>query len=160
MPPLTAAMTRPSIHPSRDDGAGTPLVARKPPARPTVKILVDSHVLLWWLDDPRRIALPTRALIADPANVVFFSAASVWEIGLKSGKGKLRIDGDIVAALQADGFEPLPVTTAHAAHSLALPDTHGDPFDRMLIAQALADGLVLATRDRLILQYDVPTVEA
>jgi PIN domain nuclease of toxin-antitoxin system len=125
-----------------------------------VKILTDSHVLLWWLDDPKRIALPARALIADPANVVFFSAASIWEIGLKSSKGKLRIDGDVVAALQADGFEPLPVTMAHAARSLALPDTHGDPFNRMLIAQALADGLVLATRDRLILQYDVPTLEA
>jgi PIN domain nuclease of toxin-antitoxin system len=125
-----------------------------------VKILADSHVLLWWLDDPKRIALPARALIADPANVVFFSAASIWEIGLKSSKGKLRIDGDVVAALQADGFAPLPISMAHAARSLALPDTHGDPFDRMLIAQTLSDGLLLATRDRLILQYDVPTLEA
>ena len=125
-----------------------------------MKILADSHVLLRWLDDPKRITLPARALIADPANVVFFSAASIWEIGLKAGKGKLRIDGDVVAALQSDGFEPLSITMAHAARSLTLPDTHGDPFDRMLIAQALADSLVLATRDRLILQYDVPTLEA
>lgn len=125
-----------------------------------MKILADSHVVLWWLDDPKRISLPARALIADPANLVFFSAASIWEIGLKSAKGKLRIDGDVVAALQSDGFEPLPITMAHAARSLTLPDTHGDPFDRMLIAQALADGLTLVTRDRLILQYDVPTIEA
>jgi len=125
-----------------------------------VKILADSHVLFWWLDDPKRIALPARTAIADPANLVFFSAASVWEIGLKAGKGKLRIDGDIVAALLSDGFEPLPITMAHAARSLTLPDTHGDPFDRMLIAQTLADGLLLATRDQLILQYDVPTLEA
>ncbi|MBC8041291.1 MAG: type II toxin-antitoxin system VapC family toxin [Opitutaceae bacterium] len=125
-----------------------------------MKILADSHVLLWWLDDPTRIALPARAAIADPANLVFFSAASIWEIGLKASKGKLRIDGDIVTVLQADGFEPLPITMAHAARSLTLPDTHGDPFDRMLIAQALADGLLLVTRDRLILQYDVPTLEA
>jgi len=125
-----------------------------------MRILADSHVLLWWLDDPKRIALPARAAIADPANAVFFSAASIWEIGLKVGKGKLRIDGDVVSALQSDGFEPLPITMAHAARSLTLPDTHGDPFDRMLIAQALADGLLLATRDRLILQYDVPVLEA
>lgn len=125
-----------------------------------MRILADSHVLLWWLDDPKRVAVAARAAIADPANTVFFSAASIWEIGLKAGKGKLRIDGDVVAALQSDGFEPLPITMAHAARSLTLPDTHGDPFDRMLIAQALAEGLVLATRDRLILQYDVPVLEA
>lgn len=125
-----------------------------------MRILADSHVLLWWVDDPKRLALSARVAIADPANSVFFSAASIWEIGLKAGKGKLRVDGDVVAALQADGFEPLPITMTHAARSLTLPDTHGDPFDRMLIAQALAEGLVLATRDRLILQYDVPTMEA
>ncbi len=125
-----------------------------------MKILADSHVLLWWLDDPQRLTPAARAAIADPANLVFFSAASVWEIGLKVGKGKLRIDGDVVAALQADSFEPLPITMAHAARSLTLPDMHGDPFDRMLIAQALAEGLVLATRDRLILHYDVPVLEA
>ena len=125
-----------------------------------MRILADSHVLLWWLDDPKRIALPARAAIADPANAVFFSAASVWEIGLKIGKGKLRIDGDVVAALQSDGFEPLSITMAHATRSLVLPEMHDDPFDRMLIAQALTVGLVLATRDRLILQYDVPVIEA
>ncbi len=125
-----------------------------------MRILADSHVLLWWLDEPTRLTIPARAAIADPANAVYFSAASIWEIGLKVGKGKLRIDGDVVAELQSDGFEPLPITMAHAARSLTLPDTHGDPFDRMLIAQTLADGLVLATRDRLILQYDVPVLEA
>lgn len=125
-----------------------------------MRILADSHVLLWWLDDPKRVDVAARAAIADPANEVFFSAASIWEIGLKAGKGKLHIEGDVVAALQSDGFEPLPITMEHAARSLTLPNTHGDPFDRMLIAQALAEGLVLATRDRLILQYDVPVLEA
>lgn len=125
-----------------------------------MRILVDSHVLLWWLDDPKRVALPARVAIADPNNAVYFSAASAWEIGLKVGKGKLRIDGDFVAALEADGFEPLPVTTAHAARALTLPATHGDPFDRMLIAQALVEGLVLATHDSVIAQYDVPVIDA
>ena len=125
-----------------------------------MRILADSHVLLWWLENPQRVALPARAAIADPANEIYFSAASVWEIGLKVGKGKLRIDGDFVALLEADGFEPLSVTTAHAARSLTLPATHGDPFDRMLIAQALVEGLVLATHDTMIAQYDVPVIDA
>lgn len=116
--------------------------------------------MLWWLDDPTRVSLAARAAIADPSNTVFFSAASIWEIGLKAGRGKLHIDGDVIAALQSDGFDPLPITFEHAARSLTLPNMQGDPFDRMLIAQALVEGLVLATRDRLILQYDVPVLEA
>jgi PIN domain nuclease of toxin-antitoxin system len=124
-----------------------------------MRILADSHVLLWWLDDPKRVTSAARVAIADPNNTVFFSAASIWEIGLKAGKGKLHIDGDVVAALRSDGFEPLAITMEHAAKSLTLPDMHGDPFDRMLIAQALTEGMMLATRDRLILQYDVPTLE-
>ncbi len=125
-----------------------------------MRILADSHVLLWWLENPQRVALPARAAIADPANEVYFSAASVWEIGLKVGKGKLRIDGDFVALLEADGFEPLSVTTVHAARTFTLPAIHGDPFDRMLIAQALAEGLVLATHDSVIAQYEVPVIDA
>jgi len=125
-----------------------------------MRILADSHVLLWWLENPRRVALPARAAIADPANEIYFSAASVWEIGLKVGKGKLRIDGDFVALLEADGFEPLSVTMEHAARALTLTATHGDPFDRMLIAQALVEGLMLATHDSVIAQYDVPVIEA
>ncbi len=125
-----------------------------------MRILADSHVLLWWLENPQRVALPARAAIADPANEVYFSAASIWEIGLKVGRGKLRINGDFVALLEADGFEPLSLTPAHAARTLTLPPTHGDPFDRMLIAQALVEGLVLATHDSVIAQYDVPVIEA
>jgi len=125
-----------------------------------MRILADSHVLLWWLENPQRVALPARAAIADPANEIYFSAASVWEIVLKVGKGKLRIDGDFVALLEADGFEPLPVTMAHATRALMLPATYGDPFDRMLIAQALVEGLVLATHDSVIAQYDVPVIAA
>ncbi len=112
------------------------------------------------MENPQRVAPPARAAIADPANEVYFSAASVWEIGLKVGKDKLRIDGDFVALLEADGFEQLSVTTAHAARSLTLPAMHGDPFDRMLIAQALVEGLVLATHDPVIAQYDVPVIDA
>lgn len=125
-----------------------------------MRILADSHVLLWWLENPQRLSASARAAITDPANDVCFSAASVWEIGLKVGKGKLRIDGDFVALLENDGFEPLAVTTAHVSSSLTLPPLHGDPFDRMLIAQALAEGLVLATRDAVITHYDVPVLDA
>ncbi len=125
-----------------------------------MRILADSHVLLWWLDDPERLEPAARAAITNPANKVFYSAASIWEIAIKTGKGKLQVDGDLVAHLEADGFTGLPVSVAHAAHTATLPARHGDPFDRMLISQALVEGLVVATRDRLIARYDVPVLEA
>lgn len=91
---------------------------------------------------------------------MFLSAASTWELGLKIARGKLRMPEDYVAQLLAHGFEALPIEIAHTSRAAMLPALHGDPFDRLLIAQALAEGLVLVTADREIVRYDVPVLEA
>jgi len=96
----------------------------------------------------------------DSTNEVFFSPASIWELGLKVAKGKLRLPLDIASVLESDGIVELPISAAHATRTLALPPLHFDPFDRMLIAQTLVEGLVLATRDQAIHRYDVPVIEA
>ena len=98
--------------------------------------------------------------LADPENEVFFSAASVWELGLKIARGKLLMPADFVDTLRKDGFSDLAVTIDHADASLYLPRHHGDPFDRMLVAQALEEGLVLVSRDGAIADYEVPLLKA
>ncbi|MDR2863618.1 MAG: type II toxin-antitoxin system VapC family toxin [Puniceicoccales bacterium] len=125
-----------------------------------MKILADSHVLIWWLSDPGKLHPLVLAAIHDADNTVFFSAASIWEIGLKVAKGHLKVPPGLAQVLGADGFDELPVQVVHAEKALMLPPIHADPFDRMLIAQALHEGLVLATRDRLIAQYNVPLLKA
>jgi PIN domain nuclease of toxin-antitoxin system len=125
-----------------------------------MKLLVDSCVIVWWLLDPGLLSSRARAAISDPANEVIFSAASVWELGLKVSKGKLRIPEGFTAALLADGFSSLSVTVEHASHSQTLPPLHQDPFDRMLIAQAMSEGLILVTRDANIQRYALPVLVA
>ena len=99
-----------------------------------MKLLLDSHVLLWWLEDPLLITPVARRTIANPENVVFFSVASVWEISIKAGLGKLTVPPGWTEALLADGFETLVIDTAHALAVQHLPAVHHDPFDRLLIA--------------------------
>jgi PIN domain nuclease of toxin-antitoxin system len=125
-----------------------------------MKVLCDSHILVWWLDNPSKL-LSKRAqeILRDPENEVFFSAASVWELGLKIAKGKLLMPSGFVEVLQNDGFAELPVRSEHAVKATVLPAIHGDPFDRMLVAQTLAEKMVLITRDHAILEYDVPFIE-
>ncbi len=118
-------------------------------------LLLDSHILLWWLADDRRLAEPARAAIADAANTVFVSAASVWEISVKRALGKLRAPGSLVDAIAACRFEPLPITLAQGELAGALPRYHDDPFDRMLVAQAMLERLTLVTVDPRLAQYEV-----
>lgn len=125
-----------------------------------MRVLLDSHVVLWWLSDPALLAAPFRAALQDPDNDVFFSPASIWELGLKTAKGKLRLPLDLVSALETDGIVEMPISAAHTTRTLNLPPLHFDPFDRLLIAQTLVEGLVLATRDQAIHRYDVPVIEA
>jgi PIN domain nuclease of toxin-antitoxin system len=125
-----------------------------------MKLLADSHVLVWWLDDPDRLSVGARNAIADPRNDVLVSAASIWELGLKIARGKLQMPEHFLTALREDGFSDLAVTNDHAHISLHLPPIHGDPFDRMLIAQTLEEGLVLVTRDQQIHRYEVPLLRA
>jgi len=125
-----------------------------------MKLLLDTHVLLWALSDPVRMAPDARALIADAANTVAVSSASAWEISIKVSAGKLKFDADLAAALAEADFLALPITIAHALAAGRLPPHHRDPFDRMLIAQSLSDGWTLVTRDRGLAAYGVPTVLA
>ncbi len=125
-----------------------------------MKLLLDSHVIVWWALYPGRLRTTTRDAIISPGNEVFLSAASVWELGLKIARGKLALPADYAPRLLAHGFEELGVITGHAARSTTLPPLHGDPFDRLLIAQALEEGLMLVTSDQAILRYDVPAMEA
>ena len=123
-----------------------------------MNLLLDTHVLLWWGAE-RDLSPEASAAIADPDNIVYVSAASIWEISIKQARGKLIVD-DAIFDLHPDGFEPLPITHADARLAGSLPDHHRDPFDRMLIAQALAHDLLLVTRDTRITLYEARILPA
>lgn len=119
-------------------------------------ILLDSHVLLWRLDRKTRLlAAEDEALIDDPDTPVFVSVASLWELAIKAGKGKLALPPEFREKIEEAGIEILPVTAAHALAVAALPKLHGDPFDRMLVVQAQAEKLTLMTRDEKLAAYGV-----
>ena len=123
-------------------------------------LLLDTHVLLWWLDDPASLQAPPRRLISDPRTRVFVSAAVAWEITIKRQLGKLEAPDDLEAALEKERFQHLPITVRHALAVAELPAIHGDPFDRIQIAQARLEGLTIVTRDGTIPRYDVPCLRA
>jgi len=119
-----------------------------------VRILLDTHALLWWLAD-EALTPQARDAIADPANLVVVSAASAWEISIKKALGKLTAPDDLEQQIQAGGLVPLPIGIAHGVAAGQLPRHHEDPFDRMLIAQAFAEGLTIMTRDKRFDDYGV-----
>lgn len=125
-----------------------------------MRILVDSHVIYWAMMSPGELTPTARTALIEPSNEVFVSAASIWELKIKARKGKLHLPEGFVKALEDESFDELPVSWRHGARTAGLPMIHSDPFDRILIAQALEEGLVLMTRDSLIRKYDVPTVGA
>jgi PIN domain nuclease of toxin-antitoxin system len=112
-----------------------------------VILLLDAHALLWWLDDSPELDGQARAAIADPLNDVLISAAMVWEIEVKRALGKLEAPTGLVDALEPAGLGSLPITLRDAEAAARLPDHHRDPFDRMLVAQAALENLVLVTSD-------------
>jgi PIN domain nuclease of toxin-antitoxin system len=121
-----------------------------------MNLLLDTHVLLWWLDDHQALGEEARAAIRDAHNLVFVSAASAWEIAIKRSLGKLEAPDDLEEAVVASRFQSLPITLGHAHHAGRLPCHHDDPFDRMLIAQAYAEQLTLITHDKRFGDYNVP----
>ena len=121
--------------------------------------LADTHALLWSVSDPARLGPATRRIFADAPETVLFSMASVWEIAIKVGLGKLRLDTsveDFVDDQLRSGLRLLPISVAHAARVADLPRHHRDPFDRMLVAQSLVDRLTLLSRDPALPQYLAP----
>jgi PIN domain nuclease of toxin-antitoxin system len=124
-----------------------------------MKLLLDTHVLLWAAGTPRRLPRAARALLEDEANELVFSAASLWEVAIKQqlGREDFRADARLLRrGLLDNGYAELPVTSAHAVALDLLPPLHKDPFDRMLIAQALVEGIVLLTADATFTQYPGP----
>ena len=118
-------------------------------------LLLDTHILLWWLDDHLALPAAAAAAIADPEADVVVSAATVWEIAVKTAVGRLEAPGDLLEALHVNGFDTLSITPVHALAAGGLPAHHGDPFDRMLIAQARAEVLTLVSVDERFCAYDV-----
>jgi PIN domain nuclease of toxin-antitoxin system len=121
-----------------------------------MRLLVDTHVAIWWMAGERRLGHAGRDVIEN-AEVAFLSSVSVWEIIIKQDRGRLDLPAGFVDVLLED-FAELPLTTDHALEGRALPRFHGDPFDRMLIAQARVEGLRLMTADRAMEGYDVMVV--
>ena len=118
-------------------------------------LLLDTHVLLWWLTDSPRLPQAFRDPLADPKLPCFVSAATVWEIGIKRAIGKLEAPSELIEILAEEGFNNLPITLAHAEAASNLPLHHRDPFDRMLIAQGHIEALTIATLDGHFSQYGV-----
>ena len=125
-----------------------------------MRLLLDTHVLLWALGNPSSLSPGARAAIETPRTPVLVSSASAWEIGVKVSLGKLRAPVDLAEQLRDKRFTPLPVSIAHGLRVGALPLHHRDPFDRLLVAQAQLEGLTIVTRDERIAAYDVETLAA
>ena len=127
-----------------------------------MRLLLDTHVFLWWIAGDERVSTPAARAIGDGAAEVFVSAASLWEIAIMARLGRLEIDGDparfLPGQLRENAFQGLPVSAGHALRVWSLPELHRDPFDRMLVAQAQAEGLAIVTADREIPRYGVETV--
>lgn len=122
------------------------------------RILLDTHVLLWWLADDPKLGTNARDLISNGNNEIYVSAASSWEISIKKRNGKLTGPDNIDSIVEQERFIKLPVSLVHGEAAGQLPDHHRDPFDRMLIAQAQTEKLTILTADEKIQQYDAAVI--
>jgi PIN domain nuclease of toxin-antitoxin system len=125
-----------------------------------VKLLLDTHVLIWWLTNNPTLAAKAKNAIADPDNLVFVSAVSAWEIAIKKSLGKLQAPDDLTEQIKAKNFIPLAISIEHAVMVEQLPLHHQDPFDRILIAQGIYEQLIIVTRDRKFSFYQVNTIKS
>ena len=120
-----------------------------------MNLLLDTHIALWWLGDTPELPDAVRDVVQDADNVVYISAATIWEIAIKRALGKLEVGDEYLTEIAEQGFVELPIRWQHAQRVEALPMLHRDPFDRLLIAQAQTLGLTLVTTDALIRKYSV-----
>jgi PIN domain nuclease of toxin-antitoxin system len=127
-----------------------------------MRYLLDTHTFLWWITDDRQLSSVVRQIIAAPEHEILFSAASAWEAAIKAQLGRISLPNDptefVRRQISINGFVPLPITMEHALGVASLPPLHRDPFDRLLIAQALLEDVPLLTADHLITQYPVHVV--
>ncbi len=129
-----------------------------------MKLLLDTHIWLWMVSAPQQLSVDTRKILENEANQLFLSAASSWEISIKYGLGKLKLPEPpaefIVPRLLRDGIDSLAIEHAHTVQVASLPQLHSDPFDRILIAQAQVERLVLVTADASICKYELELMRA
>ena len=125
-----------------------------------MNLLLDTHVLIWALENNPTLSEPARNAIIDGNNMVFVSAASVWEMSIKKAMGKLNVPDNLDEEIKLHRFTPLDINAEHAELAGQLPDIHKDPFDRMLIAQSIIEKLTLVSRDKLIANYKVKLIKA
>ena len=127
-----------------------------------MRLLLDTHTFLWWIEDAPQLSEHARMLIADPNNHLFLSAASGWEIAIKARLGKLRVHDELerflAEQLSMNQISALPITMYHALHVQRLPLHHRDPFDRMLIAQSQLEAMPIITMDSIFSRYHVETI--
>jgi PIN domain nuclease of toxin-antitoxin system len=123
-----------------------------------MRLLLDAHTLLWWVTGSTRLSATARDAITTPINDIAVGVGSLWEIAIKRAAGKLDFPVDFEGALRDEGFELLPIGYAHLRTLEQLPFHHSDPFDRLLIAQSVAEDMPVVTADRLFALYDVKTV--
>ena len=127
-----------------------------------MKLLLDTHILLWAAGEPEQLSSKAKALIEDPENQLYFSAASLWEISIKNKLGRADFKVDLAVLrrnLLDNGYEEITITSAHALAVDTLPPIHKDPFDRMLIAQTAVEGITLMTADSVVAEYQVAMVK-
>lgn len=125
-----------------------------------MRYLLDTHVVLWWLADPKNIKTKTQKIISNTENEIFISSVSFWEMAIKKSIGRLTLPYNIIETLMQDGFKILPILAAECLSVSDLPLLHADPFDRLLIMQSKLNDLVLITNDQKISMYPVITLEA
>lgn len=121
--------------------------------------LLDTHVLLWWLDDHPSLSERARATISEGGNLIFVSAVVIWEIRIKQALGKLKIPSNFRQVLDRQSFETLSITVEHAHAVADIPAIHRDPFDRMLLAQASIEGFTIVSRNSVFEQYNIPLIK-
>ncbi|MEM8723320.1 MAG: type II toxin-antitoxin system VapC family toxin [Cyanobacteria bacterium P01_G01_bin.39] len=124
-----------------------------------MQLLLDTHALIWWLSNDSTLSVKAKEEIADPDNIVFISAASAWEIAIKKSLGKLQAPDDLTVQIKEKRFRPLAISINHALAIEKLPLHHQDPFDRILIAQAMYENSIIVTRDRKFQLYEVRTIK-
>ena len=127
-----------------------------------MRALLDTHAFLWWITDDKRLSDKARAVISDGANELFFSSASGWEIAIKAGLGRLEVPGDlgrfVADRISRNALQVLPIQLSHALYVHKLPNHHRDPFDRILVSQALLEEIPLLSADPEITRYSVEVV--
>ncbi|MCJ7568470.1 MAG: type II toxin-antitoxin system VapC family toxin [Anaerolineales bacterium] len=127
-----------------------------------MKVLLDTHTFLWWIDDAPNLSDKAREILTDAGNTIFVSVASGWEIAIKTGIGRLQVEGDperlFPEQIARNAFQTLPIQMSHALHTVHLPYYHRDPFDRLLVSQSQIEDLPIVTRDPAIGHYEVETI--